>query len=382
MTRSLSRYFDNGGKEAVKAGLTVIAVELIRPLLPQTSLRIEGLSSINVFMIILSLISIFTVRYLHYKVMILTLTLEVTFTCLIAYTHIFFDTLDMFLLTFDAASLILVCFVLFNLSVSEEIKTYEVDNSLSEIELLSDRENRPSFQSEYSVELVNLNKVYDTGYVKVHALKDINLKIRRGEFVAIMGPSGSGKSTLLNLLGALDRPTSGKVLIDGVDISKLSNDELARLRNEKIGFVFQSYNLINRSKIIRNVELPALIKGIPKKERVKRALQLLEVLGLSNVQNRTPKTLSGGQQQRVAIARALINNPAIILADEPTGNLDSVSGREVIGHLRRMNEKFGTTIILVTHDREMAEMADRIVYLKDGRIIGEEVIRRSKNEKE
>ncbi|MHA1627309.1 MAG: ABC transporter ATP-binding protein [Candidatus Asgardarchaeia archaeon] len=247
---------------------------------------------------------------------------------------------------------------------------------------MSNKVNHLSSQGKYSVELVDLNKVYDTGYIKVHALKDINLKIRRGEFVAIMGPSGSGKSTLLNLLGALDRPTSGKVLIDGIDISRLSNDELARLRNEKIGFVFQSYNLINRSKIIRNVELPALIKGIPKKERVKKAIQLLEVLGLSNVQNRTPKTLSGGQQQRVAIARALINDPEIILADEPTGNLDSVSGKEVVGYLRRMNEKFGTTIILVTHDREMAEMVDRIVYLKDGRIIGEEIMRRSKDEKE
>ncbi|MEQ9715915.1 MAG: ABC transporter ATP-binding protein [Candidatus Asgardarchaeum sp.] len=235
--------------------------------------------------------------------------------------------------------------------------------------------------SEHSVEIINVHKVYKVGEIKVHALRGANLKVRRGEFIAIMGPSGSGKSTLLNLIGALDKPTEGKVIIDGIDISTLNNDQLAKFRNEKIGFIFQNFNLINRSKVIRNIELPAIIKGMPKRERMKRALELLKALGLEGLHNRRPKHLSGGQQQRVAIARALINSPQIILADEPTGNLDSVSGREVMSYLRMMNEKFGTTVIVVTHDREVGEMADRIVHIKDGMIIGEEIIRREKYEK-
>ncbi|MCD6514734.1 MAG: ABC transporter ATP-binding protein [Candidatus Odinarchaeota archaeon] len=229
--------------------------------------------------------------------------------------------------------------------------------------------------------MINVHKVYKVGEIKVHALRGVNLKVRRGEFIAIMGPSGSGKSTLLNLIGALDKPTEGKVIIDGIDISTLNNDQLAKLRNEKIGFIFQNFNLINRSKVIRNIELPAIIKGMPKRERIKRALELLKALGLEGLHNRRPKHLSGGQQQRVAIARALINSPQIILADEPTGNLDSVSGREVMSYLRMMNERFGTTVIVVTHDREVGEMADRIVHIKDGMIIGEEIIRREKYEK-
>lgn len=239
-----------------------------------------------------------------------------------------------------------------------------------------------NYKSDYTVEMIDVHKIYTVGDVKVHALRGINLRVKRGEFIAIMGPSGSGKSTLLNLLGALDKPTSGKVIIDGVDISTLDNDQLARLRNEKIGFVFQSYNLINRSKVIRNIELPAIVKGVPKDQRIKRALELLKALGLEGLHNRRPKYLSGGQQQRVAIARALINNPQIILADEPTGNLDSVSGREVMKYLRKMNEEFGTTVIVVTHDREVGEMADKILHIKDGKITGEEIIRRDKYEKE
>lgn len=243
--------------------------------------------------------------------------------------------------------------------------------------------NNPNhvLNSEYSVEMVNVHKVYKVGEIKVHALRGVNLKVHRGEFIAIMGPSGSGKSTLLNLIGALDKPTKGKVIIDGIDISTLNNDQLAKLRNEKIGFIFQTFNLINRSKVIRNIELPAIIKGMPKRERIKRALELLKALGLEGLHDRRPKHLSGGQQQRVAIARALINSPQIILADEPTGNLDSVSGREVMSYLRMMNERFDTTVIVVTHDREVGEMADRIVHIKDGMIIGEEIIRREKYEK-
>ena len=163
-----------------------------------------------------------------------------------------------------------------------------------------------------------------------------------------------------------------------MDISTLSDDELAKLRNKKIGFVFQAYNLINRSTVLRNVELPALIGGTAKKERVKKAIHLLKTLGLGDTIYRKPKTLSGGQQQRVAIARAVINDPDIILADEPTGNLDSKSGREVMMYLRKMNKALGTTVIVVTHDREIAEMTDRIVHIKDGKIIGEEVLRRNK----
>jgi len=233
-------------------------------------------------------------------------------------------------------------------------------------------------ESEYTVELIDVVKIYKVGPIEVPALNGVNLKVKKGEFVAIMGPSGSGKSTLLNLIGALDRPTSGKVIIDGVDISTLSDDELAKLRNKKIGFVFQAYNLINRSKVLRNVELPALIGGMPKKERVKKAIHLLKTLGLGDTIHRKPKTLSGGQQQRVAIARAVINDPDIILADEPTGNLDSKSGREVMMYLRKMNKELGTTVIVVTHDREIAEMADRIIHIKDGKIVGEEVLRRNR----
>ena len=239
-------------------------------------------------------------------------------------------------------------------------------------------ESEQKVKSEYTVELIDVVKIYKVGPIEVPALNGVNLKVRRGEFVAIMGPSGSGKSTLLNLIGALDRPTSGKVIIDGVDISTLNDDELAKLRNKKIGFVFQAYNLINRSTVLRNVELPALIGGMPKKERAKKAIQLLKTLGLGDTIYRKPKTLSGGQQQRVAIARAVINDPDIILADEPTGNLDSKSGREVMMYLRKMNEELGTTVIVVTHDREIAEMTDRIIHIKDGKIIGEEVLRRNK----
>lgn len=235
-------------------------------------------------------------------------------------------------------------------------------------------ESKTESERTYAVELEDLSKVYETGPIKVNAINGITVKIRRGEFVAIMGPSGCGKSTLLNLIGALDKPTSGKVFIDGVDISLLSEDELARLRNEKIGFIFQFYNLINRSTVLRNVELPALMLSLSKKKRVERVKSLLEVVGLNELIHRKPRTLSGGQQQRVAIARALMNKPKVILADEPTGNLDSKAGSEVMRFLRKLNKETGTTLIVVTHDREIASTADRLIYLRDGRIIKEEVI--------
>jgi putative ABC transport system ATP-binding protein len=198
------------------------------------------------------------------------------------------------------------------------------------------------------------------------------MNVQKGEFVAIMGPSGSGKSTLLNLLGALDKPSSGRILIDGVNISGLNENELAKLRNEKVGFVFQAYNLISRSSVMRNMELPALVKGYSKEERQKRVRDLLTVVGLNDKMVRQPKTLSGGEQQRVAIARALINDPEIVLADEPTGNVDSQTGRMIMEFLRRLNSERGTTVIVVTHSSDVANMADRIIYIRDGRISREE----------
>jgi len=227
---------------------------------------------------------------------------------------------------------------------------------------------------EYAVEVVDVTKKYFLGPIVVPAINGLSLRVHRGEFVALMGPSGSGKSTLLNLIGALDRPSSGRVLIDGVDISTLDDSELARLRNEKIGFVFQAYNLIARSNVLRNMELPALVKGYPKKERLKRINDLLTIVGLDDKAPRKPKTLSGGEQQRVAIARALINDPSIILADEPTGNIDSKTGREIMGFLKKMNVEKGTTVIVVTHAHEVARMADRTIHLRDGRITEEETV--------
>ncbi|RJS89014.1 ABC transporter ATP-binding protein, partial [Candidatus Bathyarchaeota archaeon] len=207
----------------------------------------------------------------------------------------------------------------------------------------------PDAGGEYAIEVIDVRKEYRLGPNVVVALNGLNLRIRKGEFVAIMGPSGSGKSTLLNLIGALDRPTSGRVLIDGVDISTLDEDSLARLRNEKVGFVFQAYNLIARSTVMRNMELPALVKGYPKEERLRRIRGLLNVVGLGDKLLRRPKTLSGGEQQRVAIARALINDPSIVLADEPTGNVDSKTGRVIMGFFRKLNQERGTTIVVVTH---------------------------------
>ncbi len=220
----------------------------------------------------------------------------------------------------------------------------------------------------YAVEAIDLVKVYRVGKREVWALRGLNLKVKEGEFLAVVGPSGSGKSTLLNLIGALDRPTSGAVLVDGIDTSKLSDSELSRFRNEKIGFVFQSFNLINRISVIRNVELPAVVKGTPKDVRERRARELLEEVGLGDKIYMKPLELSGGEQQRVAIARALINNPRFILADEPTGNLDSVTSKEIYRLLRRLNRMHGTTVIVVTHDLELAQECDRIVYLRDGKV--------------
>jgi len=217
------------------------------------------------------------------------------------------------------------------------------------------------------LDIENVSKSYLLGKIEVPVLNDINLTINKGEFAAIMGPSGSGKSTLMNIIGCLDRPTSGKIVIADMDISKLSEIELARIRGKKIGFVFQTFNLIPRLTAQKNVELPMVYQDVPGKMREKRAKELLELLGLSERARHKPAELSGGQRQRVAIARALANEPEIILADEPTGNLDSKTGQEIMQIFDKLHSE-GRTILMVTHDRELADNCDRIIRLKDGKI--------------
>ncbi|MEO9364127.1 MAG: ABC transporter ATP-binding protein [Nitrososphaera sp.] len=214
----------------------------------------------------------------------------------------------------------------------------------------------------------NVTKVFDSAAGRVAALRGVNISINKGEFVAIVGPSGSGKSTLLNIIGALDKPTSGKVYINGIDIFALADSEMATMRNHLIGFVFQSYNLINRTTVLKNVELPGILSGMESGERTRRAGKLLEVLGIGEKASFKPVNLSGGQQQRVAIARSLMNDPAIILADEPTGNLDTKTGNEVFDLLKMLSSKFRRTIVMVTHNPELAEACDRAIYVRDGRV--------------
>ncbi len=219
-----------------------------------------------------------------------------------------------------------------------------------------------------ALQVDNLSKIFDSGAGRVVALNKVNFTIKKGEFVSIVGPSGSGKSTLLNMIGALDRPTVGKVLIDGVDIFSLNDSQIATMRNRLIGFIFQSFNLINRTTVQKNVKLPGLISGMSNEEANFRSLKILEALGISDKKNQKPVNLSGGQQQRVAIARALINNPSIILADEPTGNLDTKTGEDVFDMLKMLSHKFKRTIIMVTHNPELSESTDRSILLRDGRI--------------
>ena len=221
--------------------------------------------------------------------------------------------------------------------------------------------------TDLAIEIKNLRRTYDLSEgVKVNALQGVQLQVKKGDFIAVMGPSGSGKSTLLNCLGALDRPTEGKIYIDGIDISLLDDEGLAWLRNRKIGFIFQSYNLISRSTVGQNVEIPALVTPLDGKQRKEKTMKVLNDVGLGDKYYRNPNTLSGGEQQRVAIARALMNDPTILLADEPTGNLDSKSGATVMEILQKLNNELGVTLVVVTHDPEVGSLADRIYYLKDG----------------
>jgi putative ABC transport system ATP-binding protein len=225
----------------------------------------------------------------------------------------------------------------------------------------------PPYLMQKVLEVKEVSKSYILGRLEVPVLHDINLTVPEGEFAAIMGPSGSGKSTFMNLIGCLDRPTSGKISIGGLETSGLSDMELARIRGKKIGFVFQTFNLISRLTAQKNVELPMIYQDIPKAQRTKKAIELLEMVGIGDRAAHKPSELSGGQRQRVAIARALSNEPEIVLADEPTGNLDSKTGQEIMQIFRRLHDE-GRTIIMVTHDKELAKNCNKIIRLKDGRI--------------
>lgn len=230
----------------------------------------------------------------------------------------------------------------------------------------------PADDWEVTLKVENLSKVYVSSMGKVASLRNVNFAVNKGEFVSVVGPSGSGKSTLLNMIGALDRPTSGKVFINGIDIFSLNDSQIATMRNNTLGFIFQSYNLINRTTVLKNVEFPGITGGMNDEDRRRRALKLLNFLGIGDKSKYKPTNLSGGQQQRVAIARALMNDPKIILADEPTGNLDTKTGQGVFDLLKLLSSKFRRTIIMVTHNPELAA-TDKTIYIRDG-VIEKEVI--------
>jgi putative ABC transport system ATP-binding protein len=227
------------------------------------------------------------------------------------------------------------------------------------------------------IKLEDIHKIYHTGEVDVHAVRGVTLDIQPGEFVAVMGASGSGKSTLMNMLGCLDRPTRGRYLLEGTDVSQLDRDQLADIRNEKIGFVFQGFNLLARTSALENVELPMLYvhRRIPGSQQRERALKALEIVGLATRADHHPNQLSGGQQQRVAIARALVNQPALLLADEPTGNLDSQTSIEIMGVFQKLNDQ-GITILMVTHELDIANYTKRNIIMRDGRVVTDEAVAR------
>jgi putative ABC transport system ATP-binding protein len=246
------------------------------------------------------------------------------------------------------------------------------------IESTAETESRAASErvtrTEPVIQLDHIHKIYKMGDIEVHALRGVTLAIRQGEFVAVMGVSGSGKSTMMNIIGCLDQPTRGTYILDGHDVSKLSKDDRADIRNLKIGFVFQGFNLLSRTSAIENVELPMLYAGIGTVERKRRAQEALEAVGLGGRENNHPNQLSGGQQQRVAIARSLVNHPTIILADEPTGALDSRTSVEVMEIFQRLNRERGITLLLVTHEHDIAEYAQRVVIFRDGKIRSDEPV--------
>jgi putative ABC transport system ATP-binding protein len=225
------------------------------------------------------------------------------------------------------------------------------------------------------IQILDVHKYYEMGEQKVHALRGVTVEVARGEFVAIMGASGSGKSTFMNILGCLDTPSSGQYLLEGTDVSSLTKRELAKIRNQKIGFVFQGFNLLARTTALENTELPTLYAQLPKDERTQRAREALAMVGLAEREDHFPSQLSGGQQQRVAIARALVNKPSILLADEPTGNLDSRTAVEIMDIFQKLNEERGITIVLVTHEVDIAQFTRRNIIFRDGKIKKDEVLR-------
>src|SRR5258708_38613889 len=231
-----------------------------------------------------------------------------------------------------------------------------------EVKVEQTEEARPVIQLEH------ISKIYQTGDIEVHALRGVSLTVRAGEYVAIMGASGSGKSTMMNIIGCLDRPTRGRYILEGEDVSGLSKDDRADIRNKYIGFVFQGFNLLSRTSALENVELPMIYAGLAAHERTKRGLEALHAVGLQGREYNHPNQLSGGQQQRVAVARSLVNHPALILADEPTGNLDSRTSVEVMEIFQRLNRERGITLVLVTHELDIAQYAQRVVVFKDGKI--------------
>jgi len=222
------------------------------------------------------------------------------------------------------------------------------------------------------LEAQEITKIYKLGEIALHALNQVSLSIEKGEFIAIMGPSGSGKSTFMNILGCLDKPTSGRYLLEGVDVAHMNRDELAAIRNKKIGFVFQGFNLLPRTSALENVELPLLYDGLPAKERAERSAAALATVGLAGREKHHPNQLSGGQQQRVAIARALVNNAPILLADEPTGNLDTKTSFEIMELFVKLNKESNITIIIVTHEKDIAEFSRRRIFFRDGAVVSDE----------